>query len=83
MFVLIIGTPDSGKSERAERLISDLAGDYPKFYIATMIPYGEEGKSRVEKHRAMREGKGFETIECPNNIHLLKDRLAGQNPPNV
>ena len=83
MFVLIIGTPDSGKSERAERLISELAGKNSKFYIATMIPYGEEGTSRVEKHRAMREGKDFETIECPNSIHLLKGRLTGQDSANI
>jgi adenosylcobinamide kinase/adenosylcobinamide-phosphate guanylyltransferase len=30
-----------------------------------MIPYGDEGRARIEKHRRMRSGKGFETLEAP------------------
>lgn len=63
MFALILGTPDSGKSARAEELAVRLAGVAPKYYLATMEPYGVEGARRVEKHRKMREGKGFTTIE--------------------
>lgn len=67
MIYLIKGTPDSGKSKRAEELATTLAkGD--KYYVATMIPYGEEGAKRVERHRKMREGKGFITIEEPYDI---------------
>lgn len=67
MLYLIKGTPDSGKSKRAEELVCDIGG-VRKYYIATMIPYGDEGASRVEKHRAMRAGKGFATIELPYDI---------------
>lgn len=63
MFALIVGTPNSGKSARAEELTCCIAGNAPKYYLATMEPYGEEGARRVEKHRKMREGKGFTTIE--------------------
>ena len=68
MMVLVLGTPDSGKSRAAEDLVLELAGGMKKIYLATMIPYGEEGRARVEKHRKMREGKGFETIEAPFDI---------------
>lgn len=68
MVYLILGTPDSGKSARAEKLVLEIAGNGPKYYIATMIPFGDAGKERVRKHRKMREGKGFETIECPVRV---------------
>lgn len=62
MFTLVIGGAASGKSEYAESLI--LASPYaPRYYIATMEPYGSEGLARVEKHRRMRMGKQFETVE--------------------
>ena len=82
MNILIIGTPDSGKSKRAEELICHLAGDDPKIYIATMVPFDEEGKKRIKKHRAMREGKGFETIECPVNLKTLETQLSEYRSPN-
>ncbi len=85
MTVLIIGTPDSGKSEKAEALAMELGAGSPimdgasiqkKYYIATMIPYGEEGANRVEKHRKLREGKGFVTIEKPTKVHELIDEIS-------
>ncbi|MBR1441745.1 MAG: bifunctional adenosylcobinamide kinase/adenosylcobinamide-phosphate guanylyltransferase [Lachnospiraceae bacterium] len=73
MTILIIGTPDSGKSQKAEALAVELgsAAGHKKYYIATMIPYGEEGAKRVEKHRNLRAGKGFETIEKTTAVHEL------------
>lgn len=76
MVVLIIGVPDSGKSQMAEDRAMELSQGEKKYYIATMIPFGEEGKRRIQKHRAMREGKGFETIECPVNLGKM---LSGIN----
>ena len=71
MICLVLGTPDSGKSVKAENLVMELSPNGKKYYIATMIPYGEEGAKRVKKHRDMRAGKGFETIECPVRVHEL------------
>ncbi len=71
MLALIIGTPDSGKSEEAERLAVQLADGGSLFYIATMIPFGSEGMKRVKRHRARRRGKGFVTVECPTRVHEL------------
>ncbi len=33
------------------------------YYLATMMCWDDESKKRVERHRKMRAGKGFETIE--------------------
>ncbi len=75
MICLVLGTPDSGKSAKAESIVMDISGQDKRYYIATMVPFGEEGKKRVEKHRKMREGKGFETIECPARVHELISKL--------
>lgn len=62
MFTLVIGGAASGKSEYAEGLI--LASPFmPRYYIATMEPFGAEGQARIARHRELRRGKGFETVE--------------------
>lgn len=66
--VLIIGYPDSGKSALAEKMVTEMSDPDHRIYIATMIPYGSEGRARIEKHRRMRAGKGFITIEAPYDI---------------
>ncbi len=76
MTYLIIGTPDSGKSEKAESLTMELAGEGKKYYIATMIPYGEEGAQRVKRHLERRNGKGFETKEKPVRVQELIDTVS-------
>ena len=66
MLSVIIGGSGSGKSEYAEntalRLFREL-GAQKLIYIATMKPYGEEAQKRIERHRKLRWGKGFETME--------------------
>ena len=62
MTVLVIGTADSGKSALAEDLAVQ-TGDSRRYYLATMKVCDDDGRKRVEKHRKMREGKGFVTIE--------------------
>lgn len=63
---LISGGSKCGKSSLAESLFSDFSGE--KFYIATMIPSGEEAFSSIERHRINRAGKGFVTIEKYRDI---------------
>lgn len=67
MFILVTGGSKCGKSATAENLFNDFR--YRKFYIATMIPYGDEAEKAVERHRRMRMGKGFETIEKYTDIN--------------
>ena len=81
MIKLIIGTTDSGKSALAEETAMRLSGAGTRIYIATMIPFGDEGMARVARHRQMREGKGFITIEQPVDIDDLVPGLAGYSDP--
>lgn len=66
MITLITGGSKCGKSSLAERIICGFSGK--KFYIATMKPYGDEAFQAIERHREMRKGKGFKTIEKYNNL---------------
>ena len=77
MFALIFGGSGSGKSEYAEKLSCELAQKNEKYYIATMIPYREEGKKRVERHKKLREGKGaLEKIKNPRNSTVLIECMS-------
>jgi len=67
---LITGGSGSGKSEYAERQVQE-AGEGRRIYIATMIPYGEDGRQRVERHRRLRSEKNFETVECYTQLKRL------------
>ena len=64
MFTFVIGPNNSGKSAYAESIIAGLENN-KRYYIATMIPFGEEGQARVKKHLKMRENLGMETLEDP------------------
>lgn len=61
MMILLTGGSACGKSSYAESLC--LRFDGPRYYIAAMRPYGEGSAEKIERHRQMRLGKGFETIE--------------------
>lgn len=67
MMTLVTGGSKCGKSRYAESLFEDFGGK--KYYIATMKPYGEEAFSAIERHRKIRMGKGFETIEKYTDLH--------------
>lgn len=71
MIVLVTGGSGSGKSAFAEDKVLSF-GEARRIYIATMYPFDMESKKRVHRHRNMRAGKGFETVECYTN---LKDLL--------
>ena len=73
MLRLIIGGSASGKSEYAERLVCSLPGK--RIYVATMEPFGEEGRERIARHRKLREGKGFVTAEVPRDLGAFADAL--------
>lgn len=72
MMVLISGGSGSGKSSFAEQRIMELSGEN-RVYLATMQVWGEEDRQRVQKHRLMRQNKGFVTIEqttCLGQVQL-------------
>lgn len=66
MLLLISGGNGSGKSHVAELIASQIAR--PRYYAATMIPYGEEGAARKAKHIRNRAGLNFSTVECPFDL---------------
>ena len=55
MFTLVVGGAASGKSEYAEQLILR-AGALPRYYVATMEPFGAEARARIARHRARKSG---------------------------
>jgi len=70
MLLLITGGSGSGKSEYAEKAAVSLGSDNQKlYYIATMHnDQSAECRERIERHRAQREGKGFETWEWDHHL---------------
>lgn len=70
MLTLVIGGAASGKSAYAEHLAVQSGG--PRCYLATMQVWDAECAARVAKHRAMRAQKQFTTVECPQNLHLVR-----------
>ncbi len=70
MLTVITGGSKNGKSHIAESVIGEY--DLPKFYIATMEPYCDEAHEAIERHRKMRSGKGFRTIEKYTDIHEIE-----------
>lgn len=64
MLALVSGGSGSGKSAFAESLVTAEANPR-RLYIATMRVWDAEGERRVERHRRLRAGKGFRTVECP------------------
>ena len=71
----IIGGSGSGKSAYAEDYMVSISEDRKKYYIATMQIYDEEGKRKVERHRMLRGGKGFSTIEQPIDIGKAAEKM--------
>lgn len=77
--VLVIGGSGSGKSSYAEETavsLSEKGNSMKKYYLATMQICDEEGQSKVMRHRRLRSGKGFFTIEQPVNIHKVTAKMA-------
>ena len=69
MMILVIGGSGSGKSSYAEEAVCFVSEeDVKKYYLATMQIFDEEGRKKVERHRKLRSGKGFLTIEHPMEI---------------
>lgn len=61
MLILLTGGSACGKSHYAEQLCTALPG--PRYYIAAMQPFGADGAAKIQRHRQLRAGKGFQTIE--------------------
>jgi adenosyl cobinamide kinase/adenosyl cobinamide phosphate guanylyltransferase len=71
---LILGGARSGKSRRAEALVTALP---PWSYIATAEAFDAEMTARIAAHRA-RRADGWETLDAPRD---LPEALARARPP--
>lgn len=68
MTIFISGGAKCGKSSLAQDLTVSLAGEGKRYYVATLIPTGQEDYARIRHHIADRDGMGFETVECSKNV---------------
>ena len=75
--ILITGGSGSGKSEYGEYRVMEEQMPL-RFYVACMEVYGEEGRRKVERHRALRAGKGFVTLERPRGLSGLSLKGEGK-----
>ena len=76
MMVLVVGGSGSGKSSYAEKMAVSLAqAGMRKYYLATMQVFDDEGRKKVERHRNLRSGKGFFTIEQPTRISGALEKM--------
>ncbi len=72
MLIVVTGGAASGKSALAEDIACTLAQGRPMLYVAAMEPFGEEAQRRIARHRALRAGKGFTTLEHSTRFDLLR-----------
>jgi len=76
MMTLVIGGSGSGKSAYAEELLADYR---EKYYLATMQICDEESGKKAERHRRLRQGKGFVTIEQPKDLLQASAHFSKEN----
>ena len=78
MLIVVTGGAASGKSAHAERLVCARAAA-GRLYLATMQPFGAAARARIARHRALRQGKGFATVERSTDLAglTLPRRYAG------
>lgn len=81
MMILVVGGSGSGKSSYAEEMAVSLAREnvneitMKKYYLATMQVFDQEGLEKVDRHKNLRKGKGFLTIEQPTGIFGALEKM--------
>ncbi len=77
MMTLVMGGSGSGKSAWAETYAVSLSSR-KKYYLATMQVTDAESAGKAERHRRLRAGKGFVTIEQPRDIARAAGRMTDE-----
>ncbi len=75
MIYLVYGASGSGKSAFAEKLLAEFP-DCKKYYIATMMARKDDAdaQKKIARHKTLRAGKGFITIEQPLDVGEIEDK---------
>ena len=69
MLVLVIGGSASGKSAFAEEIIEKIRDkNGNKYYLAFMKNDSVAAEKRIERHKKLRDGKGFITLEITCDV---------------
>ena len=78
MIYLVYGGSGSGKSSFAESLLSGFDSTH-KYYIATMKvrPDDADAQKKIARHKEMRAGKGFLTLEKTSNLDEITLSAGG------
>lgn len=71
MIILISGGCKNGKTTIAEKISSNISKNNTKYYVATMIPYDDEDRLRINRHVEERKGLNFKTIEVKKSLDGL------------
>ncbi len=75
--ILVTGGARSGKSTYAEKLAKEFGKDV--LYVATSIPFDDEMKLRIKKHREQRPAN-WGTVEAYKDMDiLLEDKCPSKN----
>lgn len=73
MLIFITGGSKCGKSSFAEKYIEEHSSiETRRLYIATMKPFGKDAMEAINRHRIMRKGKCFDTVEQYIDIENTK-----------
>lgn len=81
---LIFGGTGSGKSAYGESVACSYMDSFQgeKIYLATMCSFGKSGAEKIARHRLLRQGKGFRTVERQRNLRGLFCQEQGQKDWN-
>jgi len=76
--IAVYGKSSSGKSEIAENIAMSIRKENQKmYYLATMEKTSSAAGDRIKRHRQLRDGKGFVTIEEEKNLKNHIDEIKG------
>ena len=76
MMILVVGGSGSGKSSYAEKTAVSLAlSGMKNYYLASLLVFDDVGRKKVDRHRNLRNGKGFFTIEQPTRISGALEKM--------
>ena len=78
--IFVYGTASSGKSNIAENIAVGYSkvADAELIYLATMENKTDAAKYRIKRHKALRKGKGFTTVEEPLNLLKCAEKVRSK-----